>query len=87
MEAKKDNAAQKIVRLLKKLNDELIEPGSGEMIMVQTHPTGGGGIRYMAENHESSTIFNFKNYEELLNYLEASPLKRLLLSIDNALPF
>jgi hypothetical protein len=75
-----ENADQKITRLLLKLNVTLIEEGSGDEIELRRKKDGSGVLVLItAEFPDERKFYSFRSTEELLEFLEAGQLKRILL--------
>ena len=84
MEMKKqagENANQKMVRLLARLNKELIEDGSADAISVRFGADGSGSLVLTRESGSTQKIYGFDALEQLVKYLECSPLNRLVASV------
>jgi hypothetical protein len=73
-----ENANQKILRLLRKLNVELVEEGSGEQIGVTLFGDGAGSL-ILNSPSRGRVLFGFTSTEELVSFLEASQLSRMLM--------
>ena len=72
-----ENALQKMVRLLRELNQELVEHGELEQISVTIRANGDGII---FTNYGAKPIYEFNELDKLMEYLEAGNLKRILMS-------
>jgi hypothetical protein len=76
-----ENAAQKLVRLLAKFNREMVEEGSGDEIQVQLRQNGSGTLALYSPGIGEQALYGFESPEDLTQYLELTPLSRLLASI------
>ncbi len=73
-----ENALQKIVRLLGKLNAELCEEGSGQNIDLVLEATGSGALMLEKGTFPPYPLWTFEALEELANFLEGSKLSQML---------
>ena len=75
-----ENSTQKIIRLLKKLESELVEEGSGNYFDITFESEGNGRIMYFVGSEQTSyVILAFDSSEIALEFLEAKQLDRLLM--------
>jgi hypothetical protein len=75
-----ENAAQKIVRLLKSINSTLIAEGSGQEIKLELDADGAGFLLLHSEV-SATRIYGFKEIESLVKYLEADALHKIVASV------
>lgn len=80
-----ENAAQKIARLLSRLNDELVGEGSDQYIMVEILRDGAGALVLKGDNVAPLVLYDFNDTDSLTRYLEMAPLERLVASVASAL--
>jgi hypothetical protein len=82
-----ENANQKVLRLLKKFNEDMVVPGSGNHIDLVLEAEGSGYLITSNAGEESRTnnLFRFSSVETLVQFLEAGPLQRLEMVRDSAL--
>lgn len=73
-----ENALQKTVRLLKKLNVELIEEGSAEYVDMVMEGQGGGRL-VLTCSSSVVELFKSDSMEELVRFMEGSQLRRILM--------
>jgi hypothetical protein len=77
-----ENAMQKMARLLKKFEAEHVEEGSAVSIKLVVDADGSGSLMY--RNEESvfydTAIYKFPNLEQLVDFLGAAPIRRLLMA-------
>ena len=77
-----ENAMQKMIRLLAKFNDEMVEEGSGDVIAIKLNADGSGLLTLShADGFPPQTLFGFGDATDLVQYLEARPLDRLTCSV------
>ena len=67
-----ENALQKTLRLLKKFEEEFIEEGSGDYLVLRLHSDGTGIL-----TGSYGTVFGFTSPEELNTFLSGSLALRL----------
>ena len=75
-----ENALQKMVRLLRELNQELVKKGEIEHIFEEIDADGSGRLIYFNETNTKQILFCFGTIDQLMEYLEAGNLKRILMS-------
>lgn len=76
-----ENAAQKIVRLLAKLEKELVQEGSGDALKVEVDAGGRGNLLICWESGHSYPLYGFSSLDQLTKYLECDQLHRLVASV------
>jgi hypothetical protein len=75
-----DNKLQKVIRLIKKLESELIPEGSGNYLDITFESEGNGRIMYFVGQEQTSyTIITFENEDDVLRFLEGNQLDRMLM--------
>jgi len=72
-----ENALQRMQRLLKKIESELIEEGSTCYLALSVFSDGSGNIQVCGGQSIGSTVFNFATLDELTGFLEAGQLERI----------
>jgi hypothetical protein len=76
-----ENALQRVVRLLRKANDELVDVGTEEHLYYRMQTDGSGALLLSCEEKGvvKEVIFGFDSPEVLVKFLEARQLDRLLM--------
>lgn len=80
-----ENAHQRVHRLIQKMNDDLIDPGSSAQIEARDNGKITSLVYTGDENgdaYQEATLFA-ATADELMKYLEASPLTRLLMIAES----
>jgi hypothetical protein len=73
-----ENALQKTVRLLGKMERELLAEGTGEQLNLIIRSDGTGHVSHVPGDHPFSTpVFCFPSLEQLSEFLEAGQLARI----------
>ena len=80
-----DNAYTKMTRKLAELGQQFDkELGENEGMMVEVYPDGSGALYARSNKHQGAQIgvalYTFSDYDDLMAYLEAGPLKRTIMS-------
>ena len=84
MEIKKqagENAAQKLSRLLAKLNRELIEEGSADALEIKLDADGSATLLLRRESGTLTALYGCATLDAMSKYLESSTLMKLVFSV------
>jgi hypothetical protein len=88
MELKKtagENAAQKLARFLAKRNQELIEEGAEESLEIRLSADGSLLLLLIKPAVSPQYLYGASNVDTMSKYLEASMLRRLIMSVNWAI--
>lgn len=77
-----ENALEKMVRLLKAFNAEVIPEGSGEYIDLVMEATGRGTLVLKGREPGPFDLFTFKSLDELVNFLLANQMDRIKMAVE-----
>ena len=80
-----ENAAQRIVRLLAKFNNEVVEEGEGDQVVAKFGGDGSGVLALEKPANQGfgqfCPFYHFTSLEQLAKYLEMGQLERLIASV------